>query len=63
MESVSFLPSADCDARALLTAAEGDWTRPVPHCPGWDAAELVRHTGGILQWMAAVVTAQERVNR
>jgi uncharacterized protein (TIGR03083 family) len=35
----------------------------VPQCPEWDAAGLVRHTGGILLWMAAIVTSGERVSR
>jgi uncharacterized protein (TIGR03083 family) len=35
----------------------------VPQCPGWDAADLIRHMGGILVWMAAVVTSGERVSR
>jgi len=51
------------DARALVVAAEADWGRPVPHCPAWDAAGLVRHTGGIFLWMADVVTSGERVSR
>ncbi len=44
-------------------AAESDWGRPVPHCPAWDAAGLVGHMGGILQWMAAVVSSGDRVSR
>ena len=51
------------DATALLTAAESDWNRPVPHCPEWDQAQLVRHTGGILAWMAAIVTSRGQVSR
>ena len=51
------------DATALLAAAETDWNRPVPHCPDWDQAELVRHTGGILAWMAAIVTSRQQVSR
>lgn len=54
--------SAD-DALSLLASAETDWQRPVPHCPEWDAAGLVRHTGGILLWMAAILTSRERVER
>ena len=49
----ALLRSADQDARSLLAAAQPDWNRAVPHCPKWDAAELVRHMGGILAWMAA----------
>ncbi|HEY3843936.1 MAG TPA: maleylpyruvate isomerase family mycothiol-dependent enzyme [Acidimicrobiales bacterium] len=63
MERPALLFAAEADARALLVAAETDWGRPVPHCPEWDAAGLVRHTGGIFMWMAAVVTSGERVSR
>ncbi len=63
MEVAAQLQVAAEDARSLLAAARTDWDRPVPQCPGWDAAELVRHTGGILAWMAAVVTSGERVSR
>jgi uncharacterized protein (TIGR03083 family) len=63
MEPAALLHSAGDDARSLLAVAEGDWERTVPQCPGWDTAELVRHMGGILLWMAAVVTSGERVSR
>ena len=51
------------DGRDLLTAAETDWLRPVPHCPGWDAAALVGHMGAILGWIARIVATGERVAR
>ncbi len=51
------------DAGLLLSAAETAWNQPVPHCPEWDLAQLVRHTGGIFTWVAAVVTAKEQVSR
>jgi uncharacterized protein (TIGR03083 family) len=51
------------DGRDLLTAAETDWSRPVPHCPEWDAAGLVGHMGAILAWMDTIVTTGERVAR
>jgi uncharacterized protein (TIGR03083 family) len=63
VEPSALLSAAEDDARALLVAAATDWGRPVPHCPEWDAAGLVRHTGGIFLWMAAVVTSGERVSR
>jgi uncharacterized protein (TIGR03083 family) len=59
----AFLSAADADGRALLEAARSGWDVPVPHCPGWDSAELVRHMGGILGWMAAIVGSGERVAR
>jgi uncharacterized protein (TIGR03083 family) len=63
VETSTLLAATDEDAHALLTAAETDWERLVPHCPDWDAAGLVRHTAGIFLWMAAVVTSGERVTR
>jgi uncharacterized protein (TIGR03083 family) len=63
MKAAALLPTAADDARSLLAAARTDWERTVPHCPEWDAADLVRHMGGILMWMAAVVTSRERVSR
>ena len=63
MEAAVQLQTAAEDARSLLAAARTGWGRPVPQCPGWDAADLVRHMGGILVWMAAVVTSGERVSR
>jgi uncharacterized protein (TIGR03083 family) len=59
----SFLSTATTDGRALLAAAETRWDRQVPHCPEWDAAGLVRHTGGIFDWMAAIVASGDRVSR
>jgi uncharacterized protein (TIGR03083 family) len=63
MKAAALLHSAGEDARSLLAAARSDWNRPVPHCPAWDAAGLVRHMGGILAWMAAIVTSGQRVSR
>ena len=62
MEASALLSVAADDALALLDAAETDWVRPVPNCPAWDAAGLVRHTGGVLSWVAAIITAVERVS-
>jgi len=63
MNPNSFLSTATTDGRALLAAAETTWDRQVPHCPEWDAAGLVRHTGGIFEWMAAIVASGDRVSR
>lgn len=51
------------DGQLLLAAAESDWERPIPHCPGWDAAQLTGHMGSILDWMARIVSTGERVSR
>jgi uncharacterized protein (TIGR03083 family) len=63
MPELDLLTSTAADGRDLLAAAEADWSRPIPHCPDWDAAELVAHMGGILAWMAQIVTTAERVSR
>ena len=63
MEPGALLDCAAADARSLLAAARTRWDAAVPHCPGWDTAELVRHQGGIFTWMATVVTGRERVSR
>jgi uncharacterized protein (TIGR03083 family) len=63
VDTAALLSTADVDARGLLAVAEADWARPVPHCPDWDMAGLVRHTGGIFLWMAAIVASGDRVNR
>jgi hypothetical protein len=63
VEPNTLLHVCDDDGRLLLVAAEERWGRPVPHCPEWDAAELVRHTGSVLQWMATIVSSGERVSR
>src|SRR5271170_5159205 len=63
MEPTELLQAADRDGHRLLVVAAANWQRPVPHCPAWNAAELVRHTGGILSWMSAVVESNQRVSR
>jgi uncharacterized protein (TIGR03083 family) len=63
VETSTLLSAAEDEARGLLVAAETDWERPVPHSPAWDAAGLVRHTGGIFMWMVAIVTSGERISR
>ena len=51
------------DGYDLLTAARSDWLRPIPHCPGWSAADLVGHMGSILAWIATIVTTRNQVAR
>ena len=63
MDVVALLGPARQDADALLSTAATDWGRPIPHCPEWDAAELVRHTGSIFAWMGAIISSRERVIR
>jgi uncharacterized protein (TIGR03083 family) len=63
MPEPDFLIGTAADGRDLLAAAEMDWSRPIPHCPEWNAGELVGHVGGILAWIARIVTTAERVSR
>src|ERR1700740_525433 len=51
------------DGRTLLSAPQTDWLRPIPHCPGWNAADLVGHMGSILGWMAKIVATGAPVAR
>lgn len=56
-----FLDAIASDGRTLVRAAASNWSRPVPHCPDWNAAGLVRHTGIILAWMSRVLETGERI--
>jgi uncharacterized protein (TIGR03083 family) len=51
------------DGRDLLAAAQADWSRAVPDCPGWTAADLAGHMGAILGWIARIVTTGQAVPR
>jgi uncharacterized protein (TIGR03083 family) len=63
MPEVDLLACADVDGRELLAVARSGWSRPVPDCPGWTAADLVGHMGAILGWMAKIVTTGQAVPR
>lgn len=63
MAETDLLTVAAADGRDLLAAAQADWARPVPGCPGWSAADLVGHMGAILGWMARIVTTGSAVPR
>ena len=45
------------DQNALLVAAlaGGDWTAPVPTCPGWTVLQLLRHVGRGDRWAAQMI--------
>jgi uncharacterized protein (TIGR03083 family) len=43
-------------ADMLRATTDGaDLTVPVPSCPGWNLAQLLRHLGGGLRWAAGIV--------
>lgn len=49
---------AEITTQAELLAADTarvDLTRPVPSCPGWNVAQLLRHLGGGLRWAEEIV--------
>lgn len=39
----------------LAAAAEAALTDPVPTCPEWTVADLLRHHGGVCRWATAIV--------
>jgi len=44
---------------SLVGRLEGD--EPVPACPDWTTAELVRHLGSVHRWAAAIVLSGQRI--
>jgi uncharacterized protein (TIGR03083 family) len=45
----------------LTTCVKGaDLTAPVPSCPGWTAARLLRHLGHVQRWAEATVRTRAR---
>jgi uncharacterized protein (TIGR03083 family) len=42
-------------ARFIEVAGEADLATPLPTCPGWTVADLMRHLGIIYRWMTQVV--------
>ena len=42
-------------ARLVAAAERGSLAAPVPSCPGWDVAELLRHIGSVQRWSATMV--------
>lgn len=63
MAELGLLTVTAADGQDLLAAAAAGWSRPVPDCPGWTAADLVGHMGAILGWMARIVTTGGAVPR
>ncbi|MBB5119412.1 hypothetical protein AF335_20650 [Streptomyces eurocidicus] len=54
-------PAVHRDAVAAETAAfvaavkDADLATPVPGCPGWTLADLVRHTGSVQRWFSVLL--------
>ncbi len=43
-------------------AADCSMADPVPTCPGWTVADLVRHHGGVCRWAAGIVAGGRTAN-
>ncbi|QTD96795.1 maleylpyruvate isomerase family mycothiol-dependent enzyme [Streptomyces cyanogenus] len=56
METAEFLEILDREGRLLAAAATAAGTdAKVPTCPEWQVRDLVRHTGSVHRWAAALV--------
>ncbi|MFF5022875.1 maleylpyruvate isomerase family mycothiol-dependent enzyme [Streptomyces collinus] len=56
METAEFLTTLDREGRMLAAAAaEAGTDAKVPTCPEWQVADLLRHTGAVHRWAAALV--------
>ena len=55
-----YLELLAADGRRLADVAEGRLGDPVPPCPGWDVAEVVRHTGSVYHHKLACIELQRR---
>lgn len=56
--SIDYLVHIGNDAAAIGTLLRnGAGTEPVPACPGWTAADLVAHLGGVHRWARHIVTS------
>ncbi|WP_333776311.1 maleylpyruvate isomerase family mycothiol-dependent enzyme [Streptomyces sp. IBSBF 3136] len=56
METAEFLKTLDQEGRLLAAAAaEAGTDAKVPTCPEWQVADLLRHTGAVHRWAAALV--------
>ncbi|MFG3496360.1 maleylpyruvate isomerase family mycothiol-dependent enzyme [Streptomyces sp. NPDC047928] len=57
MDTTEYIKTLAREGRLLADAAERAGTEaPVPTCPGWRVADLLRHTGVVHRWAAAFVT-------
>ncbi|MGW1962588.1 maleylpyruvate isomerase family mycothiol-dependent enzyme [Streptomyces sp. NPDC001935] len=45
-------------ARFVAAIENADPATPVPSCPGWTLADLVRHTGSVQRWFSALLHAR-----
>ncbi|ARP74515.1 hypothetical protein LK07_30300 [Streptomyces pluripotens] len=48
-------------ARFVAAVGGADPSTPVPHCPGWTMADLIKHTGSVQRWFSVLL--RERVQQ
>lgn len=58
MGSIDFVAHLRADGARLAACADGHLDAMVPSCPGWNVADLVRHTGAVHRFFAEVVRTQ-----
>ncbi|MFM7070083.1 MAG: maleylpyruvate isomerase N-terminal domain-containing protein [Actinomycetes bacterium] len=57
MEFSAYLAAIIAESGGLLDALGVHPSAPVADCPGWDVADLVRHTGSTHRWATAHLVA------
>jgi len=61
MDYAEFCERVEAEIVKLSSLVTGvDLATPVPSCPGWDLARLVRHAGTVHRWAAAHVATRSR---
>jgi uncharacterized protein (TIGR03083 family) len=59
MEHKRNLDATAAEIAAMAAVLDGvDMATPVPSCPGWDLAELTRHTGRVHRWVRHIVATR-----
>jgi len=59
MDHEEYCARVSAEITQMASVAQGAApTSPVPGCPGWDLAKLVKHTGIVHRWAAAVVATR-----
>jgi uncharacterized protein (TIGR03083 family) len=60
LTSERYLQLLAADGRRLAEVSEGRLDNAVPPCPGWDVAEVVRHTGSVYHHKLACMELMRR---
>jgi uncharacterized protein (TIGR03083 family) len=62
MERTTYLDTIRDRAAAAARAARLSTDAPVPSCPGWSVADLIRHLGGVYGWCSSIVQSGSRTD-